>query len=839
MGGAEPGGFGPLLRRLRTAAGLTQEALAERAGLSARGVQDLERGVRHSPHAETTRRLAGALGLSRAERAALRRAGHARAASGDSPGTSRPPGLPVPLTSFIGRGPELAELQRLLGGTRLLTLTGAGGVGKTRLALEGARRLAGEYPDGVWLVELAALTDSGSVPQAVADVFGVREQPGRALRETLLAALRNRRLLLVLDNCEHLVQACAELAEALLRTCPELHVLAASREPLRVPGETTWRVPSLDLPPPAAAPAALAASGAGRLFLDRARAVQPAFRLTDANAPGVAQVCARLDGIPLALELAAARVRVLSVEQIAARLDDRFRLLAGGGRTSVRRHQTLRAALDWSHDLLSAPERALFRRLAVFAGGFALEAAETVCAGGPGAPVAADAVLDLLTGLVDKSLVLAEPRGAEARYRLLESLRQYAEERLRQAGEAGAVRERHLAWCLGLSRAVADAVAAGAHPAANPALERLRGELENVRGALTWCAADPAAAPAGLQLLANVGYGDVVALLWGVGETAGEVRRWLETFLGRAPARTAPRARGLLALDFLLRAHHEFAAAGRAAREAREIFEELDDEDGVAHATSREGLVAANFGDYERGAALLGAALARARERGDWARVEGYARDLGVIALLRRDFATARARLEESRALLERHGLGPLRAVALLVDIRLALLDRLEGDYARARARLAALGRHTALDAAGPGGQVELLASYRSLALGNLARAEGRYDEARARIHGTLRRIRQRGEGVFLPLAVCTAGMLEIARGAPARGVALIAAGARGGGPIGTIHVPDARAEVPGFLARARQTLGEAGYAAAWAAGQAISPEQAVAYALEDAPATA
>ena len=353
----------------------------------------------------------------------------------------------------------------------------------------------------------------------------------------------------------------------------------------------------------------MAASGAGRLFAERARAVRPAFELSDANAPAAAQVCRRLDGIPLALELAAARVRVLTPEQLAARLDDRFALLTGGGRTAVRRQQTLRATVDWSHALLTEPERALFRRLAVFAGGaaggFPLEAAEAV---GAGEPVAAAEVLDLLAGLVDKSLVLAEARGAEERYRLLETLRQYAEERLLQAGEAAAVRGRHAAWCLGLGRAIAAAEAAGTLPRLNPARGRLDGELESVRAALGWWASDPAAAPAGLELLAAVGQG-------GVGETASESRRWLETFLRMVPARTAARAQCLLALDHFLRWEHEFPRALAAAREARGIFEELGEEDGAAEAAGHEGLVAANLGDYDRGAALLGACLARARAR--------------------------------------------------------------------------------------------------------------------------------------------------------------------------------------------------------------------------------
>jgi predicted ATPase len=748
---------------------------------------------------------------------------------------ARPHNLPLQLTSFVGRERELGEVAGLLTAGRLVTLTGAGGCGKTRLALQAAAEAIDRYPDGVWFVDLAPLAEAGLLPDTALAALGTAPLPGLGAEARLVEFLRPRRVLLVLDNCEHLLDACARLADALLRGCPGVWVLATSRELLGVGGETAWRVPSLDLPAAeewqgGPGPAAVEASGAGRLFLDRARAAQPGFALTAANAPAVAEVCRRLDGIPLAIELAAARVRVLTPEQLATRLGDRFRLLTGGGRTALRRQQTLRATVDWSHDLLAEPERALFRRLAVFpggaTGGFPLEAAEAVGADGAGAPVAAADVLDLLTGLVDKSLVLAEARGAEERYRLMETLRQYAEERLLQAGEAGAVRDRHAAWCLALARAAAAALAAGEHPMSAPARRQLLDERENVRAALAWWASDPAGAPAGLELLADAGQG-------GAGETGSESRRWLETFLGLAPARTAARARCLLALDHFLRWEHEFPRAAQAVREAREIFEALGDADGAAEAASHEALVAANLGDYERGAALLGAGLARARERGDGIRVEHYARDLGVVALARGDLPEARARLEESRALAERYQLAPLVASGLL---RLAAVDRLEGDYARARARLEEFGRRSDAPIAGPG--IGQAASQDLLALeyGSLARAEGRYDEARAHFHGALRRLRRRGEGGLLGSAACMAGMLEIARGEAARGVTLLAAGAGGAGPIGTVHVPAVRAEAPGFLERARQALGEAGYAAAWAAGRAMPLEQAIAYALEDEP---
>src|SRR5438067_1410006 len=296
-----------------------------------------------------------------------------------------PHNLPIQVTSFIGRKQEMAEVERLLAAGHLLTLTGAGGCGKTRLALQVAAVAASAYPHGVWLAELAALTDAGLVPQAVASAVGVRQVPDSTVIGNLVEDLRTRTLLLVIDNCEHVVTDAAELVDALLRSCPGVHILATSREPLGSPGETTWRVPSLGLPPHSATGELpldrLTQYEAVRLFIERAQAALPNFAVTTSNAPALAEICRRLDGIPLAIELAAARVRVFSIEQIAARLDDRFRLLTGGNRTAMPRQQTLQATVDWSYVLLSEPERAVLRRLSVFAGGWTFEAAENIAAG--------------------------------------------------------------------------------------------------------------------------------------------------------------------------------------------------------------------------------------------------------------------------------------------------------------------------------------------------------------------------------------------------------------------------------------------------------------------------
>jgi predicted ATPase/class 3 adenylate cyclase len=337
--------------------------------------------------------------------------------------------LPAQLTNFVGREAEMHDVRELLAANRLMTLTGAGGAGKTRLAVQVATQMAGEFDNGVWWVDLAPITDPDLLPAVVARAFGLPDQPGLSTMDTLRWFLRERQMLVVLDNCEHLLDACAVLVAEILGAAARVTLLATSREPIGVAGELSWRVPSLPL-----------ADEAIELFVDRARHVRSDFAVTDESAPTLREICARLDGLPLAIELAAARVRALSLAEILDSLHDRFRLLTGGARTAVRRQQTLRASVDWSHALLTVPERVLFRRLAAFLGGFDLDAAQAVT-GHDG--VQRFQVLDLLTLLVDKSLVVADQAGERTRYRLLETVRQYALEKLSESGEADAVRSRH------------------------------------------------------------------------------------------------------------------------------------------------------------------------------------------------------------------------------------------------------------------------------------------------------------------------------------------------------------------------------------------------------------
>jgi non-specific serine/threonine protein kinase len=417
-------------------------------------------------------------------------------------GEARRHNLPAQLTSFVGRSREIAEIRRLLPTTRLLTLTGAGGCGKTRVALQVGAELLDDFADGVWVVDLGPLSEPNLITHTVAATLGLRGGPNRTLAEAIADYFRARQVLLLLDNCEHLIAECAQLVEPLLRVAPGLKVLATSREGLAVAGETVWRVPSMSVPSPSesATPEVLLQHEAVRLLLARANAVAP-FTVTDADAATLAEICRRLDGIPLAIELAAARLSVLSLDQINVRLKDRFRLLTGGSRTAVARQRTLEATIDWSYDLLSESERTLLCRLSVFPGGWTLEAAEEVCAGNG---LDKESILDLLSNLVDKSLVNVEDdAGGERRYRCLETVRQYGRERLVRSCDAERVRNRHLDFFLALAKRAEPQLTRE-----NQALwlNRLQSDYGNLRSALEWGLEAPGRGNTGLELASALGW---------------------------------------------------------------------------------------------------------------------------------------------------------------------------------------------------------------------------------------------------------------------------------------------------------------------------------------------
>ena len=580
-----------------------------------------------------------------------------------------PNNLPQSVTSFIGRERELADVKELLERATLLTLTGAGGTGKTRLSLQVAADVLDHYPDGVWLVELAPLTEPALVPEAVATVLGVKEEAGQTLLQRIVHHLASKRLLLLLDNCEHLIGACASVATAILRGCPTVQVLASSREALGIAGEMTYRVPSLSLPDPRRLPSLerLAQFEAVRLFIDRAVFSQPNFNVTNTNAPAVASICHRLDGIPLAIELAAARVKALPVEQLARRLDDRFRLLTGGSRTALPRQQTLRALIDWSFDLLSPEERVLLRRLSVFAGGFTLDAAEAICCDDGGVDV-----LDLLTALVDKSLVAFEDE--DARYRMLQTVRQYARERLIEAGEDEVVRDRHLEFYL---RFALDNEPKLAGPDQAEWLDRLEVEHDNFRAALEWSQERTAGSEPGLRLAGTLLWFWVVHCHWREGSA------WLDALLQRNhDSQPAIRARALMAAGWLamdLRRHEE---ARTHFEGSRALYEQLKDDAGVADVLHGLGFLAVREGDYSAAAPLYERSLNLRQQMNDQQQVAWSLAHMARLAHLQGDLSLARTHRERSLRLARR--LGDLRLIGDGLE-HLASIARVEGNAAAAR----------------------------------------------------------------------------------------------------------------------------------------------------------
>ncbi|MCO5971058.1 ATP-binding protein [Actinoallomurus soli] len=511
-------------------------------------------------------------------------------------------GVPAEVTSFVGRRHEVAEVKRLLSVSRLVTLSGVGGVGKTRLATRVGTLVHRAFPDGVWLVELAALNDPGLLVPAVCEALRIPDRSVRPPLQVLVDHLEDAQALLILDNCEHLVGECAVLAEALLRACPRLRILATSRQALGVAGEQTLSVPSLPVTGQAAAGShsGVVVGDAVRLFAERAEAVVPGFTLTQDNLPTVERICHRLDGLPLAIELAAVRLRALSVHQLLARLDDRFRLLTSGSRAVLPRHQTLRALIDWSYGLCTEPERLLWERTSVFSGGLDLEAAETVCAGDG---IERDDILELVIGLVDKSILLREEHSGTVRYRLLETIRQYGRERLHASGTTTRVQQRHRDH-------YRDLITRAEHDWFGPDqvswFNRLRTEHGNLRAALDHCLVTPGEAHVGLDMASGL------LFYWIAADLLHEGRRWLEKLLGADSAPPAARAAALCVSARLAVLQSDFAAAEPMLRESRALAR--DEPVVLAQCDYVAGLAALIRSDLSGAAAILEDALARHRE---------------------------------------------------------------------------------------------------------------------------------------------------------------------------------------------------------------------------------
>jgi predicted ATPase/DNA-binding SARP family transcriptional activator len=810
--------------------------------------------------------------------------------------------LPAPATSFVGRAWEMDEVRATLATSRLVTLIGPGGCGKTRLALEVAAGLVDTYPEGVWLVELAVLTDPTLVPRAVATTLGVAEQPDQPLSATLAHFLQPRQLLLVLDNCEHLLDACATLATTLLAACPHLRLLATSRERLEVPGERTHLVPSLTAPDRAHLPPLerLPAYEAVALFLARAQARRPELTLTAANAGAVVQICARLDGLPLAVELAAARVSALSVEGIAARLDDRFQLLTGGPRTALPRQQTLRAAVDWSYALLATEEQALLRRLAVFAGGWTLEGAEDVCAGGG---VAAGAVLDLLAGLVHKSLVQLDERGGACRYGLLETIRQYARERLAESGETALMQRRHAAYCLTLAARAEQEITG---PDQLRWLDLLEREHDNLRAALAWCLKRSEQAQgdeAALAVETGLRLAGGLHVFWRDRDHRREGLAWLDRALARgcaAPA--AVRAQALLTAGVLAGSVGDLDRSQALLADSVTLCREAGDRRLLSVALSTVGWATAASGQEEQAAAALAESLALARAVGEpWLIAHALDHDiLRVVysAAIARAAERTRAWAAGEECLQLYQAAGNTMRVGV-VQLHLGQIALYDGDYERARtAFVASLPMIRAL-------------GWRStvaeglVGLADVARKQGNYAEATALYTEALTLYRQLGDHQLPAFAAVLARLADVAleqgdwtaaqthvaeslviawdtgqgdtpqlagaleaqavlaavQGTPGRALRLAGAAAalqaRLHRPVGAseratphalVHLAltqhrlnrpvgaSEQATLERRLAPARQALSLAEQATAWAAGQAMTPQQAIADALVGLP---
>jgi len=856
--------FGGLLKHYRVATGLTQEELAERAGLSARGISDLERGVNRAPRPVTVTLLARAMRLAPHERAAL--IGAARDAGQAAPGTrADSPARPVvapPPTTLVGREREEAAVTYLLGQehVRLLTLTGPGGVGKTRLALHIAHELSGCYADGIIYVPLAAIDEPRLVVPTIAQSAGLREMGGQSPVDAVITYLRPKDVLVVLDNVEHVRAAASEVAH-LLAQCPRLRVLATSRAALRVRGEQEFMLPPLEMPGPDVHPAGdIVRYAAVELFLHRARAVRPDFRLTPASAPVVAAICRRLDGLPLAIELAAARVKVLSPWELLARLERRLPVLVDGAVDLPPRQQTMRDAIAWSYDLLDEERQTVFRQLAVFAGGCTLDAVEAVCA--------LPDMLGIVTSLVETSLVQAslpasapvsspaptpsiDPHaaahtwpvgrlapfhsahegdaGGEMRFALLQTVREYGAELLDTRVEAPALRRRHALFYLALAEQGEGGLRG---PEQAVWLDRLEREHDNMRAALQWACeyAGDLASGAGALGLRLAG---ALWRFWHGRGYIGEGRGWLEVLLadaensvvsGDISTQASIRAKALCGAGVLAMEQGDYAQAIGLTERGVSLRRDLGDRQGLTEAFNTLGLVALDQGDYARATALHEENLAMRREGGDTRGVAVSLLNLGIVRLRWGDDARAAMLLQESLALWRR--LGDTRGAAVTLN-NLGATAHARGDHERATALCQeSLGLCREL------GDKEM--AYALTNLAGIARDQGDIASAAALYAESLALFWRGGERAAI--AGCLEGLADVASvgGKHARAIRLLAAAATLRTVIGAPVWPLHQANHTSVTSRARGALDDDLFAAEWTVGQSLSLDQAIDEALRD-----
>ena len=732
-----------LLRHYRLAAGLSQEALAERARMSTNGIGALERGYRRTPQRETLALLVNALALSDEQRGELEAAAthsgsRRRLGGGPFPESPWPDtgvtNLPLSLTSFVGREVELDEVARLVREHRLVTLTGAGGIGKTQTALQVGTALSETGETAVCFVALAPVGDPALVVAAIASTLGVQEVPDRPLLETLIAYLKNKALLLILDNCEHVITEAAIVAGALLAGCPRFAILATSREPLRTAGEYTYRLPSLSVPTPEAARRLSAAEalsfGAIVLFNDRARAVDHRFTLTDQNASTVAGICRHLDGIPLAIELAAARVNMLPVAAIANRFDNRFIILTGGERTALPRQQTMRAAIDWSYDLLAAREQRMFERLSVFAGGCTLATANAVCAADD---VAEADVIDLLSSLVDKSLLVADIDGVHPRYLLLESFREYAREKLAARGEVDAVARRHALACLELAEQLERACDTEPDVIWRALAQE---ELDNWRAALQWALTDRNDVVLGQAL---VGALHVVWAYFAPLEGQRYAASAFELADEQTPIHVLARlgyAEGIIAMQ-----RRAYKVQLSSSERAIERYRATGDPLGIARTQDLAGQALVSLGRIAEAKTFLQEALTSARVLGNRRLIACVLRNFGYASAVEGDCDAARDYVAEAVPIYE--------ALGARMGAALALEDLGEFEFRAGNVELAFQLATSALATFRTVNHQRFVASVLS-SLAMYLIALGRYDDAQERAHEALDLAREQQQDVLV-----------------------------------------------------------------------------------------
>jgi len=847
--------FGDLVKHLRRQAHLTQMELAMAVGYSNAQISRIEKNQRTPDAATITALFVPALGLENDSKWVIRLLELAKdklQSESDNSVTNRTPhNLPHQLTSFIGREKEIAEVTDLLKTHHLVTLTGPGGTGKTRLSLQVVSDLLAIYPDGVWLVEFASISEPALVAFEVANWVGLKEsgKSASSVTDVLVGYFRSRKAMLIFDNCEHLIEPIAHLADLLTQSCRHMVILATSREALAVKGEIAYAVPPLNIPDSKSDLSTLLDSESGRLFVERASAASGSFSLSQASASIIAQICLRLDGIPLALELAAARVKMMTVDEIAKRLDDRFRLLKGGARTAIPRQQTLRSMIDWSYNLLSEQEKILFRRLAVFVGGWTLEAAEAVCGGEGGGRLESNQILDLLSQLVNKSLVLVETRRDESRYHFLETIRQYALEQLSEAEEASTMRANHLACFVKLAEE------------AEPELYRsdqifwmnkLDDELDNLRLALEW--AIVANAKLGLRLLVSL------VLYWNARLNPQECDAWLTHLLEHDHAADSLYARALAYHGLILTNLGKFDEARSSANQALDVSRSISDQSAEAYSLYILGVSFWNQGDFEQAVPIIKQSLALYEAVGD---------KLGQATTLMRlvgssDYDASKTYMVESIRL--QRELGNLSGLAFslyYLSIFLTLHGDLSSPYPMAEEALSIfqrlgnpVGGANALTIYGylaffqndfqksityfkkaielnekNGDLMGSLYNRRELAMGLLH--QGDIAEAKELLHGCILQFQKINAMDGLAKTIETVASLFVRQEAPVRAALLIAWAADLRQKSRSIVWPMQGKFIDEILAKIRTMIDETKFAELSSQGRAMTMEAAIAFALE------